>query len=187
MTKEQAIKHGEVIKWFCDNSEKGVWECKEITQLILDVTFGKATHEWYLTYTPNWGTGFIFIQNDKYATFRTAQADGKVIQISSPVDSLSWCDDFRNTFTYPLDYYRIKPDEPKFKAGDWVTHNDVPFLLNDVLVDYYGANLAVLKLWTPTKDELCVFWDNKQSNYTIDKYTEYSMNCYGTKENSMKI
>ena len=66
MTKEQAKKHGEVIKWYCDNADQGV--------------LYKDCSEWFLTYEPSWTEDFIFVQNDEYAELRKAQADGKIIQ-----------------------------------------------------------------------------------------------------------
>lgn len=36
MLKEQVQKHGEVIKWFCDNPDKGVWHQAELSKAIVD-------------------------------------------------------------------------------------------------------------------------------------------------------
>ena len=43
MTKEQIEKHGEVMKWFIDNQEKGVW-------------FKQKDSDWRLIITPIFNT-----------------------------------------------------------------------------------------------------------------------------------
>jgi len=125
MTKEQVEKHGEVIKWFCEidsdgkaiNAEKGVW--------------GKlhSPEEWTLIFKPNFSVSETFIQNDKYAELRKAQADGKIIEFNYLSSGYGKCKEERweqllGTISEYSHYkLRIKPDEPTFKVGDFVRHN----------------------------------------------------------------
>jgi len=72
MTKEQATKHGTVIRWFTKNSEKGVW-VKHLPRYEGDDT----TSDWILTHEPLFSdTNKAYVQNDEYAELRKAQADG---------------------------------------------------------------------------------------------------------------
>lgn len=70
MTPEQAIKHKEVIKWFLDNPEKGVW-CKQ--------SFGTADIYGYrIVKDPDFNSE-IYLQNDEYTTLRKRLANGEEI------------------------------------------------------------------------------------------------------------
>ena len=55
MTKEQVTKHGEVIKWFCDNPDKGVWI--------------KDMNDWHIVNEPAFLTCDLIVPNDEYAKF----------------------------------------------------------------------------------------------------------------------
>jgi len=66
-----------------------------------------------------WGCNYnTFIINDKYAEFRKALADGKTVEFRQTEEDL-WTT-ANGLFHLPVQCYRIKPDEPKFKVGDWV-------------------------------------------------------------------
>ena len=57
---------------------------------------------------------------DEYVEFRKALAEGKKIEFLDNVDN-SWTPfDDRVGFGNHIREYRIKPEEPKFKKGDWV-------------------------------------------------------------------
>lgn len=73
MKKQQIEIHGEVIKWFCDNPELGVW-CK----------FENCNEQWELRFDPKFEVFTRYVQNDEYAEFRKAREDGKTIQVLSP-------------------------------------------------------------------------------------------------------
>jgi len=113
VTKEQVETHGEVIKWFCDNADKGAWMAHE-------------KGSWSLRIEPTWDTNCFYVQNDQYAVLRKAQADGKAIQIRQNPHA-NWVDGNTKAFSLLYECYRIKPDEPKFKD-----------LL--ILGDYYKAD-----------------------------------------------
>ena len=67
-----------------------------------------------------------FVINDEYATYRKALAEGKTIQMYCKYDGVPpFWDDMTEViksigFVMTKDNYRIKPEEPKFKVGDWV-------------------------------------------------------------------
>jgi len=173
MIKEQIEKHGEVMKWFIDNPDKGVW-WKHF----------KGQKEWYLVTDPSFDEYGIYVKNDEYAEFRKALADGKQLQIRDYMGKWMAHNKTPNDdFTYPVNQYRIKPEEPGFKVGDWVTikgSNPKQFkrftgnlpqwnksldyenveLLNGERFRIPNFDRSVVKRWKPKAGELCVFWDN---------------------------
>lgn len=66
MTREQAEKHGEVIKWWVSNPDKGV----------LCNGYG----DWRVTVTPAFSLLYDYVQNDEWSEYRTALVDGDTIQ-----------------------------------------------------------------------------------------------------------
>jgi hypothetical protein len=67
MTKEQIEQHKEIIKWFIDNHDNGVWT--------------KGENEgWVLQTCPTFSEKAAYVQNDEYYELRKALADGKIIQ-----------------------------------------------------------------------------------------------------------
>jgi uncharacterized protein YodC (DUF2158 family) len=172
MTKEKLQKHGRVIKWLIDNVDKGV--------LRLCNT---STNEWCLDMEPSFYEDSIYIQNDEYAELRKAIVSGKYIQ-KNTTQSTPWQDftqDYDGKFYCPLSEYRIKPDAPKFKVGDWVVR------INDGQLHQIAQDSPLsgtykskwYKLWVPKIKELCVFWDDKETDdenieYYIGKYGDYS-------------
>jgi len=154
MTPKQVSKHREAIKWFCDNPDKMVWKKDH------------KTNNWYLCEQPAFDYKDIYVQNDEYSEYRRALADGKTIQFYYEIHNVEpkiegeWRDwssygqCFENTIKY-----RIKPKEPEFKVGDWVTDKQ------DIWQHYACADYDVeVALWKPQVGELCVFW------YEIDSY-----------------
>ena len=192
MTKEQVLKHGEVIKWFVDNVDKGVWARDVSNENII----------WGLNKNPNWFLDYTYIQNDSYSELRMAQADGKVIQSNVYKEkyghSWSLSNDWRGDcleFVAPLNMYRIKPDEPKFKVGDWMVNKATeasfgkkaskPLLVEQDWLDHikkygktyggntaYTGNLENFELWQPTEGEWCVFWSDNIAKYRIARYRD---------------
>ena len=79
----------------------------------------------------NYVANFILVIDDEYVKFRKALAEGKVVQYNFGNYGINR-KDFPNTWK-DLDLsigiladracpenYRIKPEEPKFKVGDWI-------------------------------------------------------------------
>jgi len=108
VTAEQAHKHNTVIKWFCDNPEKGVW---------FDHSDG-----WRLIYEPLWATAATYLPNDEYIKFRIALVDGETIQYLDESVHPKWHDTHPVLFCMLVERYRIKPTKPEFSIGDWITH-----------------------------------------------------------------
>lgn len=128
-----------------------------------------------------------FVINDEYSEFRKALAEGKTIQLNEAekfADSnRGWvdlsCKSFgKSTHLFPVNYYRIKPDESKFKAGDFVRYiHSTPakvLEINNINGNrYYFTNSEMscleheLEPWSPIKNEWCWFYDSKSSKYAI--------------------
>lgn len=118
----------------------------------------------------------IVIKDDIYVKFRKAIAGGKTVQYS-PDNCETWSDLDSNAkinFRWPLQNYRIKPDEHKFKEGDWVIFNDlvgfVYTICKDTLKICVHGNPAIsgwytadkLTPWKPKVGEYCWFWNDGQ-------------------------
>ena len=159
MNKEQVQKHGDIIKWFCDNPNKGVWR-KDT-----------PTNDWYIDLEPSFYEDYIYVQNDEYAEYRKALAEGKSIQ---HMYNGKWCDCYG--FTPQRDFenekpkhYRIKPEELKFEEGDWVKYK----ISGSVMQAYEGMIYTNFELWKPKKGEWCVFWNDDINDYFIAKHGDY--------------
>lgn len=130
-----------------------------------------------------------FIINDEYVEFRKALAEGKTIQIYDVIeqhpsdrtfDKFGWRD-FKSftsssSFSKTPDLYRIKPDEPKFKVGDFVRYvystRARALEINNINGNrYYFTNSEMscveheLEPWTPVKGEWCWFYDSKSGKF----------------------
>ena len=123
-----------------------------------------------------------YIINDEYVEFRKALAEGKTIQVwdvtyqhltDPKLDTYDWRD-FKSftqssPFTYPPERYRIKPEEPQFKVGDWVVNKrskqriikKVTSVYSDTVTvgdSTVGINVMLIKdfeLWLPKPGEWC--------------------------------
>ena len=123
----------------------------------------------------------LVIINDEYIEFRKALAEGKIIQINNSKPE-TWIDiDADKLANYNPSFLRIKPDEPKFKVGDFVTplNRDINcsvWKIDKVLsCDTLASDLILLDTktiqpWTPVKNEWCWFYDNPNK----DKYCNLS-------------
>ena len=116
----------------------------------------------------------VYVLNDSYSYYRKALAEGKTIQMYCKYDGVTpiW-DDMTEViksigFVMTKDNYRIKPEEPKFKVGDWVVHNGVIKQVTkavDGLIDSLDNQVAVimkdesLELWEPKEGEWCIMYD----------------------------
>jgi len=183
MTKEQIQKHGEVMKWYIDNPEKGVW-------------FKQKDSDWRLTITPEFNTymDWMYIKNDEYSEFRKALVDGNTIQYKpTNYNNMEiWKDILREpSFQLPVEKYRVKPETPKYwkpKKGDWVRiknsdpveiaqiktvkHHSVLLKgFNEETYRFFNSNIT---LWKPEVDELCVFWTRENNGYNIKKFNYMS-------------
>lgn len=110
---------------------------------------------------------FVLVIDDAYVEFRKALAEGKNIQYKDR-------EGFWNKIEYKLEEYhleelRIKPEEPKFKVGDWVIHKrkgickiekisptNEPDDKNVWLENKGACFINELELWEPKEEEY--FW-----------------------------
>jgi len=170
MNKVQIEKHKEVIGWFIDNADMGVW-CR----------YENRT-EWHFIFDPAFHVNCIYIPNDKYAEFRKALADGETIQINNTYnDSLvsgNWGDATDEPlWVLPPKHYRIKPTEPEFKAGDFVvleyrdnggTKITIEKITGEDKMVYYfdrkfhnrstaSKKRSTIKKWVPEEGDWCWF------------------------------
>lgn len=100
-----------------------------------------------------------FIINDEYVEFRKAIAEGKTIQVNNLFDE-SWTDIKDVKFTGNVKMYRIKPEEPQFKVGDWVRM----------------VNCTIVK---NQKEIFCInFIDSKNNCFGINADIEYCNTNY---------
>ena len=113
---------------------------------------------------------FVLVIDDEYVEFRKALAEGKIIQ-QQDYYSKEWIDMKTDKFHGASDtqyegIYRIKPDEPKFKVGDWVIHNQKFKIVTKVVdglidcLDHSPARVMrkdTLELWQPKPGEWCWF------------------------------
>ena len=144
-------------------------------------------HEWVLKVNTHWDYPGPYIINDKYSEFRKALAEDKTIQYN-PFHALHnrWDDATEPDFCYPVQKYRIKPDEPQFKIGDWVrltvfdkTIHRIERLTYDQRLKCYHPKLSNfrgnisstedIELWEPQPSEWCVI-PNPESGYIVGRY-----------------
>ena len=138
-------------------------------------------------------TNTVYVQDDEYAELRKAQADGKTILFISRVlcKEVEMCG---TDFTQPIGDYRIKPDEPKFKVGQWMINTKTeasggreqssPLLVTQDWLDHieqygvtwrgntsYTGDLENFELWQPQDGEYVACW-NAEGVYCVGKYTD---------------
>lgn len=108
----------------------------------------------------------VIVIDDEYVDFRKAMAEGKIIQ-QQDYYSKEWIDMKTDKFHGASDtqyegIYRIKPEEPKFKVGDWVkTSSGVTHIIDtsEGLKANNATNLLDCTPWEPQPGEWCWFWD----------------------------
>lgn len=156
---------------------------------------------------------FVLVIDDAYVEFRKALAEGKTIQCNAKEDENDitytayghtwWAD--TTEFKYATTFYRIKPDELKFKAGDWIRQVKSNFsdysrickIVDCVENNLYSVETNIFdidcinntdesfELWQPKPDEYYWFW-NKPSDipilaklisieYFLERPTEYKI------------
>ena len=137
----------------------------------------------------NYVANFILVIDDEFVEFRKALAEGKTIQMYCKYDGVPpFWDDMTEViksigFVMAKDNYRIKPEEPKFKVGDWVVYTGGGYCEGEILqitdIDEKGFctfgsydklyHFNKLRLWQPKLGELVIFKD-KNSIVSIIKY-----------------
>ena len=133
-----------------------------------------------------------FIIKDEYVEFRKALADGKTIEYLGQSSNL-WQELKDANFNLHQTCYRIQPDKPKFKVGDFVTPLNREINCSIWQIDKVlscgtlvsGSTMLdpkTIQLWAPVKGEWCWFYDNKDHKYShLAQF--YDMNI--SKDNSL--
>ena len=123
----------------------------------------------------------LIVINDGYVEFRKALTEGKTIEYFGQTSNV-WREVTEPDFNLHPTCYRIKPDEPKFKVGDFVryVHSTPPRALEINNINgnrYYFTNSEMscleheLEPWTPVKNEWCWFFNNDRIP-TISQFVE---------------
>ena len=158
--------------------------------LLIGFKRSTGVYKWKPLVWEDWGNGLIgdfIIINDEYCTYRKAVAEGKQLQsrdrtsyLCSPTKYGEWSDTNHTSFCLPVDCYRIKPEEPEFKIGDYVRyiHANSPKPLQIVNINcerYYFENAKIIlrldeiEKWEPREGEVCIFWNNDSNTAVIAK------------------
>ena len=161
----------------------------------------KVPTDWY-EFDNDWSWSvdeLEIIINDEFSELRKALCDGKTVQIwevieqhvsDSSKDIYGW-KDFKSftpssQFSGPSHHYRIKPEESKFKVGDFVryinSNNNKALRINNINCGFYycddtGMSLRIDEMikWNPNHKELCWFWSgNKLEEATLSKFHSYT-------------
>ena len=129
------------------------------------------------------------IINDEYSIYRKALAEGKIVQYLGQYSNM-WHEVQEPDFNLHPNCYRIKPDGPKFKVGDFVRYvnssNSLALEINNINCDRYyfvNSNISCLehKLipWEPIKGEWCWFYDKASNKYShLAKFNEMWKNKF---------
>lgn len=132
-------------------------------------------------YSPDYVAAIII--NDEFVEFRKALAEGKTIEYLGQSSNV-WHEVQKPDFNLYPAFYRIKPNEPKFKVGNFVryvrAHAPRALEINNINGNrYYFTNSEMscveheLELWTPVKSEWCWFYDSKSSkSAALAKFNE---------------
>ena len=133
----------------------------------------------------------VYVLNDSYSIYRKAMLEGKIVQKQDYFNK-QWLDMKTDDFHGASDtryegVYRIKPEQHKFKAGDWVVHNGVIKQVTkavDGLIDSLDNQVAVimkeesLELWEPKDGEWCIMYDTDEdpnaNSITIQRWNNKS-------------
>lgn len=169
--------------------------------ILVRFTTAKNPYKWYnieedfdaKSWNGHYGAQYII--DDEYVEFRKALAEGKTIQcnakegendITYTAYGHTWWED-TTEFKYATTFYRIKPEEPKFKVGDWVIldfikltdtsdkYKNCAVQINGIKNGnyYYDKNCTSLiselpgnkgdwiitELWQPKLNDWCWFYD----------------------------
>ena len=152
-------KRGAVPRWWSDKESIGYYGVDNFSNIIKN------------SLSPS---DVLVVIDDSYSIYRKALAEGKIIQLDEAAKfsdpNRGWidlsCKSFdSSTHLFPVNYYRIKPEEHKFKKGDWVIHNGEYKQVTkavDGYIDSLDNKVAVimkeesLELWKPKDKEY--FW-----------------------------
>lgn len=171
------LNGGELLIRYCDYENREYKEWKEVGRNY------------------NWNDGRLykapqFIINDNFSELRKALCDGKTVQAYYKFND-TWNDIIKPEFKDNVSNYRIKPEEPKFKTGDFVkTPTSIAIVIenNGQLFASNNYELQDCTKWTPSHKELCYFTHdtNTKTSATLREFREISedgfyVDCFGTR------
>lgn len=132
--------------------------------------FDRADNCWKTLEDPKFILNYKYVINDEYVEFRKALVEGKTIQFDTSYHypkTGEWVDlDFTldncKHFLRDSKFYRIKPDEPKFKVGDWVRSKSAGIFLlkSQASIDACNECFSDWRLWEPQVEEWC--WNSHE-------------------------
>ena len=126
----------------------------------------------------------VVVIDDMYCTYRKALAEGRTVQYMNSNGEIKSLDDWDNIgwkqFKGCVENYRIKPDEPEFKIGDYVRYihanSPKPLQISNINCErYYFENAEIIlrldeiEKWEPREGEVCIFWNNDSNTAVIAK------------------
>jgi len=121
------------------------------------------------------GDNPIIVIDDEYVEFRKSLAEGKIIQAKPySIDSSFDYTDLVFTKEEPIETLcisdlRIKPDEPKFKVGDFLRHSDGHIFQ---WKSHHEYNSDTHTSWAPQPSEWCWFYNSKEELPQLGRYEE---------------
>ncbi len=145
-------------------------------QLLIKMSTGwrpvPLEYTWHLT-------DKLVIIDDEYVEFRKALAEGKTIQLNE-VEKFSdqnrgWVDLSckslgTSTNLFPVNYYRVKPEEPKFKIGDVVQNFESVYPILDKKT---AERLNSKNYCGPSTSLYNKIYDEYDSNKYIEEKNDY--------------
>lgn len=123
-----------------------------------------------------------YVINDEYVEFRKALAEGKTIQYNPITQYHNRWDEIKSispSKTDSIKNYRIKQDEPRFKAGDWVRCSDTtkPNIIQ-LTKEYYPKDDAYSYKGDVVSGKFLTLWKPKQGEWCIEEQPESTNHFY---------
>ena len=167
MNKQVIKDNFEAFKWWLDGGTLLILEAKGNWESDYDLFIQDVPH----------------VINDEYVEFRKALAERKTVEMHGEVTH-QWLKMSSDNFELAPSEYRIKPDEPTFKVGDYVydidrTENQVYVVSNvtkDEVVSDTGVRtlkcipISKCRLWTledASDDEWVAMWSKTDMFFKI--------------------
>ena len=151
----------------------------------------------------NWDMNYktvSIIINDEFSELRKALCDGKTVQAYYKFND-TWNDIIKPEFKDNVSNYRIKPEEHKFKIGDFVRHrhSKTCHIVTNINQGEFSDKISTRPSlsfdddfsseyikWTPSHKELCYFTHdtNTKTSATLREFREISkdgfyVDCFG--------
>ena len=174
MTREAYNKHKDVMAWFY--AEEG--------RTVLRNAF-KDKSVWTKLDNPSWNIDYDIIPNDEHVEFRKAIVEGKTVVATHKtiINTVAITEQSQFGGKY-LHSYRIKPEEPKFKVGQWVRyvqssteeHHIGQFekfeqnIITCTGKEQVDISENTLELWEPQEGDIVIYIGDYPDCVTITKW-----------------